>query len=56
MNYLEPAIGTDYVYCEAKKLRSGKTLAVFAVRLYDDGGKLLDSGEFTFFLNEQKVE
>ncbi len=56
MNYLEPAVNTEYVYCEARKLRSGRNLAVFEVRLRDDAGTLLDSGEFTFFLTEHRVE
>lgn len=55
MNYLEPAADTDYVYCEAEKLRSGTHLSVFAVRLRDDKGKLLDSGEFTFFRTGHKL-
>ena len=55
MNYLEPAVEMDYIYCEARQLRSGRHLAVFEVRLQDEFGKLLDSGEFTFFLSEKKV-
>lgn len=55
MNYLQPAMNTDYVYCEAKQLRSGKHLAVFEVRICDEKGALLDSGEFTFFYSGSNV-
>lgn len=55
MNFLLPALHTEYVYCEARKLRQGKHLAVFDVRIKDDAGQLLDSGEFTFFVTERQV-
>lgn len=55
MNFMLPAEGTKYIYCEAEQLRYGKHLAVFEVRLKDDKEKLLDSGEFTFFITEHKV-
>ena len=55
MNFLLPAENTEYVYCEAMRLRLGKHLAVFDVRIKDDNGQILDSGEFTFFVTEQKV-
>ncbi len=56
MNFLLPAVKTEYVYCEAEQLRMGRHLAVFSVRIKDDNGKILDSGEFTFFVTEQKVQ
>ncbi|MGN0376907.1 MAG: PaaI family thioesterase [Suilimivivens sp.] len=55
LNFMLPAEGTEYIYCEAVQLRLGKHLAVFEVKLKDDEEKLLDSGEFTFFVTEQKV-
>lgn len=55
MNFMLPAEGTEYIYCEAVQLRHGKHLAVFEVKMKDDEGKLLDSGEFTFFITEHKV-
>lgn len=55
LNFLLPADHTEYVYCEAKQLRRGKHLAVFEVRIKDDRDKVLDSGEFTFFLTEHEV-
>lgn len=55
MNFMLPAEETEYIYCEAVQLRYGKHLAVFEVKMKDDEGKLLDSGEFTFFITEHKV-
>lgn len=55
MNFLLPALRTEYVYCEATQLRRGKHLTVFDVRIKDDNGQLLDSGEFTFYVTDQPV-
>lgn len=55
MNFLLPADRTEYVYCEAVKLRMGKLLAVFDVKLKDDNENILDSGEFTFFVTEHDL-
>lgn len=55
LNFLLPADKTEYVYCEARQLRQGKRLAVYEVKITDDEGKLLDSGEFTFFVTGQSV-
>ncbi len=52
LNFLLPAENTEYVFCEAEQLRQGKHLAVFDVKIRDDGYRLLDSGEFTFFITE----
>ena len=55
MNFLLPAENTEYVYCEAQRLRLGKHLAVFEIKIKNDNGQLLDSGEFTFFVTEAEV-
>ncbi len=52
MNFLLPADHTEFVYCEAIQLRQGKHLAVFDVKIKN---RVLDSGEFTFFLTEHEV-
>lgn len=56
MNFLLPAEGTEYVYCEAEKLRIGGHLAVFDVKLKDEDQNILDSGEFTFYVTEHIVQ
>ena len=55
MNFLLPADHTEFVYCESIQLRQGKHLAVFDVKIKDDENRVLDSGEFTFFLTEHEV-
>ncbi len=55
MNFLLPADRTEYVYCEVLKLRQGKHLGVFEVKIKNDKQQILDSGEFTFFVTEQEI-
>ncbi len=55
LNYLLPAADTRYVYCEAMKLKTGRHILVYDVRITDDKGNLLDSGECSFFVTGRKV-
>lgn len=55
MNYLEPAVSKEYVYCEAKRVRAGNHLIVVKVKIKNDSGKLLDDGSFTFFKSDTEV-
>lgn len=55
MSFLLPAVNTEYVYCEVSRLRMGKHLAVFDVKIKNDSNQVLDSGEFTFFVTEKRV-
>lgn len=55
LNYLLPAVKTEYVYCEASCIKDGKSLSVFNVKLTDDKGLLLDEGSFTFYNTGKKV-
>ncbi|MCR5107162.1 MAG: PaaI family thioesterase [Lachnospiraceae bacterium] len=55
LNYLLPAADTENIYCEAMKLKSGKHIFVFDVRITDDKGNILDSGEFSFFVTGKKI-
>ena len=49
LNFLLAAKDTEYIYCECMKLKTGKNISVFDIRITDDVGNLLDSGEFSFF-------
>ena len=49
LNFLLPAVNTEYIYCECMKLKTGKHILVFDVRITDDNGNILDSGEFSYF-------
>ena len=55
LNFLLPAINTEYIYCECMKLKTGKHILVFDIRVTDDNGNLLDSGEFSFFASKVPV-
>lgn len=55
LNFLLPAANTEYIYCECLKLKTGKHIAVFDIRVTDDNGNLLDSGEFSFFISKEEV-
>ena len=47
--FLEAAVDTAYVYCEATMKRCGKHLITVSAEIKDDAGKLLDCGNFVFF-------
>ena len=55
MNFLAIAENTEYVYCEAKALRKGSHLTVFEARITNDDEKLIDSGEFTFYMLDKNI-
>ncbi|HOO28447.1 MAG TPA: PaaI family thioesterase [Lachnospiraceae bacterium] len=55
MNFMQPAINTEYVYCEAKAVREGEHLVVFDVLIKADDGRILDNGSFTFFYTGRYV-
>ncbi|MCR5477581.1 MAG: PaaI family thioesterase [Lachnospiraceae bacterium] len=55
LNFLLPAVGTEYIYCECMKLKTGKHILVFDIRVTDDAGNILDSGEFSFFASKAPV-
>ncbi|MCR5670571.1 MAG: PaaI family thioesterase [Butyrivibrio sp.] len=55
LNFLLPAVNTEYIYCECMKLKTGKHILVFDIRVTDDNGNLLDSGEFSFFASKVPV-
>ncbi len=55
LNFLLPATGTEFIYCECMKLKTGKHILVFDIRVTDDAGNLLDSGEFSFFASKVPV-
>ena len=55
MNFLLPAAGTEYVYCQADMVRQGKHLAVYDVKISDENGKMLENASFTFYVTEKEV-
>ena len=55
MNFLNPGANTEYIYCECERLRGGEHILVYDVKLKDDNGLILDSGEYSYFKTERKV-
>ena len=56
MNFMLPAINTEYIYCEATEIRQGEHLTVLEVKITTEEGILLDNGSFTFFKTGHLVE
>ena len=54
LHFLEAVKNTEYVYCEARIRKCGKTLIVADVEIKDDDGRLLDSGCYSFFRTDQR--
>ena len=50
MNFLLPAAGMEYIYCQADAVRQGKTLAVYDVKITDEIGNILENANFTFYI------
>ena len=55
LNFLLPAKNTEYIYCECLKLKTGRHISVYDIRITDDAGNILDSGEFSFFASKEPV-
>ncbi|MCR5720176.1 MAG: PaaI family thioesterase [Lachnospiraceae bacterium] len=55
MNFLLPAANTEYIYCECLKLKTGKHVLVYDIRITDDAGNLLDSGEYSMFVSKKSI-
>ena len=56
MNYVNPAYDTEYVYCEATKVRQGSHLGVYDVRLTNDKNGVIETGSFTYYnLNDKLI-
>ncbi|WP_294407154.1 PaaI family thioesterase [uncultured Clostridium sp.] len=55
MNYIKPAMNTQYIYCVGQVVRQGKQISVYNVELSDNDGNILETGSFTFFTLNKKV-
>ena len=52
LNFMRPGMDTQYIYCECNCLREGVHLIVMEVKIKNDEGTVLDSGEFTYFKSD----
>lgn len=55
MEFLRPASGKR-ITCIATPKKEGRTLSVIQVELYNDQGKLVVTGTFTFFMMEKGAQ
>lgn len=54
IQYLKAARNTEYIYCEAKVIKAGKTISVVHVEITDEKDTLLNTAEFTYFNLKEK--
>lgn len=55
MDYILPAIGTEYIICEAKEIRQGTHVSQYEALLYDDKAQLVDKARFSFYMMNSPV-
>lgn len=55
MNFIRPAMNTDYVECEAKVVRQGKNISVYQAEIKSAEGELLETATFSFYMLAQDV-
>lgn len=55
MEYVIPAIDTEYILCEAKEIRQGMHVSQYETFLYDDKGELVDKADFSFYMMNRAV-
>lgn len=55
MNYLVQIKDTDYLYCEAKAVRQGRTIGVYQITFTNDAHDIVANADFTFFRLNQEV-
>jgi acyl-CoA thioesterase len=56
MNFIKAAANTEKVLCQTRKVKSGRTIAIYNSVLTDDRGEVIASGTYTFFLKEEMKE
>ncbi len=49
LHFLSPALNTEILYCEAKEVKYGKTIAVYDVAVMNEAGKVLAKGTFSYY-------
>lgn len=56
MNFIRPAMHTQYITCTATEVRQGKSVSVYNIEIVNDEGVLLENGTFTFYMLSGKPE
>lgn len=55
MEYILPAIDTEYIICEAKEIRQGMHVSQYEAFLYDDKEQLVDKAVFSFYMMSRAI-
>lgn len=55
MEYILPAMHTEYIICEAKEIRQGVHVSQYEALLYDDKEQLIDRADFAFYMMNRPV-
>ncbi len=55
-HYLRGAGLGDTLTAEAREVKAGRTIGVYSVEVKDQHGRLLGTGDFTYFLAEEPLE
>lgn len=55
MEYIIPAMNTEYIICESVEIRQGKHVSLYEANIYDDKGRLVDKARFSFYMMNRSV-
>lgn len=55
MEYIIPAMNTEYIICESVEIRQGKHVSIYEANIYDDKGQLVDKAKFTFYMMNRSI-
>lgn len=55
MEYILPAMDTEYIICEAKEIRQGMHVSQYEAELYDDKHQLVDKATFSFYMMNRAI-
>lgn len=55
MEYILPAMDTEYIICEAKEIRQGMHVSQYEADLYDDKHQLVDKATFSFYMMNRAI-
>ena len=55
MEYIIPAMNTEYIICESVEIRQGKHVSIYEANIYDDKGQLVDKARFTFYMMNRSI-
>ncbi len=55
INFLRAAMDTKKLYAEAREIKHGRSVCFYEVKITDDDGKLIATGQYSFFALQDKT-